>query len=343
MKKSSLAVLLFLFPAVAFAAQEVVYVFNWAEYMPDAVLAQFQKETGIRAVYSTYDNNEAMFAKVKILKGESYDIVVPSTYYVDRMKKEGLIQPIDKAKIPNFRNLDSDLLNKSYDPENRYSIPYLWGSTAIGVNSEYLDPKTVRSWKDLWKAEFKDRVLLIDDIREVFGLGLKVLGYSVNDTDSVHIEQAYEKLRTLKPNVRLFSADSPKQPFLNQEVHLGMLWNGEAYMASQEDPKIRYVYPEEGAMMWIDNMVIPRGAKNLENAHRFINFILRPDIAKQISEEIGYASPNKMALELMNKAVRENITVYPDKATIEKAEFQTDVGDAILIYEKYWEKLKAER
>ncbi len=343
MKKLSLAVLLFLFPAVAFAAQELVYVFNWAEYMPDAVLAKFQKETGIRAVYSTYDNNEAMFAKVKILKGESYDIVVPSTYYVDRMRKEGLIQAIDKAKIPNFRNLDPDLLNKSYDPENRYSIPYLWGSTAIGVNSEYLDPKTVRSWKDLWKGEFRGKVLLIDDIREVFGLGLKVLGYSVNDTDPVHIEQAYEKLRTLKPNVRLFSADSPKQPFLNQEVHIGMLWNGEAYMASQENPKIQYVYPEEGAMMWIDNMVIPRGAKNLENAHRFINFILRPDIARQISEEIGYASPNKAALELMDKAVRENITVYPDKATIEKAEFQTDVGDAILVYEKYWEKLKAER
>lgn len=327
-------------PWSALADEKTVYVYNWAEYMPDAVLSEFQKATGTKVVYTTYDNNEAMFAKVKLLKGGGYDVVVPSTYYVDRMRKEGLIQPIDKTKLTHFKHLDPNLLDKPYDPENRYSVPYLWGSTAIGVNTEYVPADAVGTWRDLWKPEFKERVLLIDDIREVFGMGLKILGYSCNDTDPAHIAAAFDELAKLMPNVRLFAADSPKQPFLNHEVHIGMIWNGEAYMARQENPKIRYVYPEEGAMLWMDSMVIPANAPNPDHALAFIDFILKPEIAKTISEEIGYASPNKTALAQMNPEVRTDPTVYPDEAVLRKGEFQVDVGEAILVYEKYWERLK---
>lgn len=341
--KKLFVMILMLIPLSVFASDKVVYVFNWAEYMPADVLSQFQNETKIKVIYSTYDNNEAMYAKVKLLKGKTYDIVVPSTYFVHKMRKENLLLPIDRSKLPNFKYLDPNLLSKPYDPQNEYSIPYLWGSTAIGVNSQYIRPESVKSWKDLWKPEYKGKVLLIDDIREVFGMGLKILGYSCNDTDPAHIEQAYAILKELLPNVRLFTADSPKQPFLNEEVYIGMIWNGEAFMASKENPKIKYVYPEEGAMLWVDSMVIPRGAKNIEHAHTFINFILRPDVAKRISEEIGYASPNTEAVKFMDPEVRQNKTVYPDETTIQKAEFQIDIGDAITVYEKMWEKLKAGR
>lgn len=319
---------------------QVLNLYNWSEYMPQEVLNRFTEETGIEVVYTTYDSNEAMFAKVKLLAGGGYDLVFPSTYFVDRMGKEGLIQPLDKTLIPNLKHLDPSLMDKPYDPGNVYSAPYLWGSTAIGYNSAYVDQEKVTSWNDLWNPAYQNRVLLTNDLREVLGMGLKVLGYSGNDTDPAHIEAAYEKLRTLMDNVRLFASDSPKLPFLNQEVTIGMIWNGEIYMASRENPKIGYIYPEEGAMLWMDSMVIPKGARNTANAHAFINYLLRPAVAKTISEEIGYATPNSAALRLMAPEVRNNPIVYPDAETVKKGEFQVDVGEAILVYQKYWEKLK---
>lgn len=341
MKRLIVALCLCLMPLTALAGQEEVYVYNWAEYMPDEVLAKFQKETGIKAIYTTYDNNEAMFAKVKLIRGDGYDIVVPSTYYVDRMRRQDMLLPIDKTKLSNFANLESGLLNKPYDPGNQYSVPYLWGSTAIAIHTDHVKKEAVTSMSDLWKPEYKGRVLLVDDVREVFGMSLRLLGYSCNSVDPAQIEQAYDKLLGLMPNVRLFSADSPKQPFLNQEVYIGQIWNGEAYMAAQEDPRIVYLYPKEGPMLWLDSMVIPKSARNVENAHRFIDFILRPDIAKLICEAVGYSSSNKKAMSLLAPAVRDNPTVYPDEATVQKGEFQTDVGEAMLIYEKFWEKLKS--
>jgi len=342
MKKVLTILLVLLLSGTVYAGEEL-YVFNWTEYMPDAVKAQFEKETGIKVIYSTYASNEEMYAKLNIVKGQGYDLVFPSNYFVHRMRTDGLIQPIDKSKLSNFKNLDAKLLDKAYDPKNEYSVPYLWGSTGIGVNTEFVKAETIKSWKDLWKDEFKGKLLLTDDQREVFGMGLKVLGYSGNDTDPKHIEKAYNKLNTLKPNIKVFASDSPKQPFLNKEVVIGMIWNGEIFMAAKENPKIKFIYPEEGSMLWVDSLCIPKGAKNLENAYKFINFILKPEIAKMISEEAGYATPNTEAFKLMKPEIRDNRIVYPDDAAFNKGEFQTDVGDAILVYERLWEKLKAKK
>lgn len=338
--KRLLFFLILLFPAASMAAGNIVYLYNWTEYMPDQVLSRFTKETGIKVAYATYESNEAMYAKIKLLRDGGYDLVFPSTYFVHKMRNEGLLSPIDKTRIKNISHLDDTLLNKPYDPDNAYSVPYLWGSTAIGVNTAYVPADSITSWQDLWKPEFKNRVLLTNDLREVFGLGLKIKGYSVNDTDPGHIKEAYEILARLLPNVRLFASDSPKQPFLNHEVFLGMIWNGEVFMAAEEMPEIKYIYPREGAIFWVDSMVIPKTAPNKDNAHAFIDFILRPDIAKLICEEIGYASPNKTAVSMLAPSLRDNPTVYPARADVEKGEFQTDVGDALLVLEKYWEKLK---
>jgi spermidine/putrescine transport system substrate-binding protein len=257
------------------------------------------------------------------------------------MAKEGLLTKIDKNKLPNFKNINKALLYQSFDTKNDYSVPYLWGSTGISYNSEMIENGAVTSWADLWKKEYKKSILLTDDLREVFGMSLKVLGYSANDTDPAHIEQAYKKLLQLKPNIKVYNSESPKQVYLSEEVKLGMNFNGENYMANLESDAIKYVYPKEGVILWVDSLVIPKNAKNIDNAHKFINFLLKPEIAKIISEEIGYASPNALAVNLLDKKARNNRIIYPTATDLKNSEFQTDIGDAIKIYEKYWVKFKS--
>lgn len=344
MLKILLASLLLLSGAIVIAAeQQTLVVYNWAEYLPKKVLQQFARETGIKVQYSTYDSNEAMYAKVKTVKGVGYDILVPSTYYVDRMRREGLLQPLDKSRLHNLGNLNPRLLDQPYDPDNRYSIPYLWGTTGIAYDADKVAPGTLTRWAELWDPAYRNKLLLLNDMREVFSMGLKVLGHSINTTDENQIRAAYEKLAEIMPNVRVFDAESPKTKFLSREVAAGMLWNGEAYQASRENPKIRYVYPKEGAMQWMDNLVVSAGAKNVDAAHQFIDFILRPEIARQISEEVGYSSPNLAAIKLLPEKVRDNPTVYPSEEDLKNVEFQTDVGAALPVYDQYWQRLKARR
>ncbi len=327
----------------ALAAERQIFFFNWSEYMPEAVLEKFKEETGIEVVYTTFDNNESMYAKLKLTGESGYDIAVPSTYFVSRLRGEGLLQKLDKGKLANLQHIDAAKLDQPFDPGNVYSVPYLWGSTGISANAAEVDTSKVHAWKDLWREEYAGRVLLIDDVRDVFSMGLHMLGFSANTRDSVEVRQAYEKLKELVPGVRVFDADSPRMPYLAGEVDIGMNWNGEAFMAVEENAEMVYIYPREGAMLWMDNLVIPKGAKHFEDAHVFINFLLRPEIAKMICEEIGYASPNKTAIGLLDEAVRNNRTVYPTAVDLKGAEFQNDIGSAVTVYEKYWELLKTGR
>jgi len=334
--------LLVLLPGLVFGAKQEVVVFNWTDYIDPAVLKQFEKESGVKVRYSTYDSNEAMFAKLKIVKKAGYDVAFPSTYFVERMKRQNMLVPLDRAKIPNMANINPDVLNKPYDPNNTYSVPYMWGSSAIGINSRSIDPKTITSWNDLWSPKYKGKVLLMDDVREVFAMSLRSLGYSGNDRDPAHIKKAYDKLRLLKPSVKVFNSDSPRQPFLNNEVIIGQIWGGEVYQANKENPDIKFIYPKEGAIMWADNMVIPRSARNLDAAHKFIDFMCRPEVAKKNCEFIGYATANLKAQQMLDPKTRNSKAAYPDEAQVKKGEFQADVGDAIMIYEKYWEMLKTQ-
>ena len=332
--------LLVLFSAGLGLAAEKVYVYNWTQYIPDSVLEQFTKETGIKVIYTTYDSNETMYAKLKLISGDGYDVVFPSTYFVSKMVKEGMLQPLDYQLLPNAKGLNGTLLDKPYDPKNTYSLPYMWGSTGIAVNAEAIDPATVSSWKDLWKKEFAGQLLLQDDLREVFHIALKINGHSSNTTDPKEIEQAYLLLQELIPNVLLFNSDSPRLPYLAGEVNVGMIWNGEAWMAQQENKAITYVYPREGANFWVDSFVVPKGAKNVANAHKFIDFMLRPEVAKVCVEENGYASPVAAVLPLLDEEVRNSEAIFPPAQIVAAGEFQTDVGEALAIYQKYWEKLR---
>lgn len=321
-------------------------LYNWSEYMPEEIINGFEDETGIKVNYTTFDSNEAMYARLKLLDDSSqYDLAVPSTYYVEKMAAEGLLQEIDKSKLSNFSNLDISFINTSVDPDNKYSIPYLWGSTGLAINGDAIDPTTVNSWSDLWQPQFKGQVMLTNDMREVFAMALTSLGYSGNSTDNGEIEAAYNKLTELMPSVKTFNSDAARMPYIEGETNVGMIWNGEAVMANDDGlTALVYKYPSEGAILWMDNFVIPKNAKHADAAHQFIDYVLRPENAQLISADIGYATPNQAAREGMPDLVKNNPSIYPSAEILAKAEFQEDVGDeALQVYQRYWDRLKAGR
>ncbi len=345
MKKSSLSLFLFVLflsfvHPVCAKEEKTLNLCNWANYMPDAVLKAFSDETGIKINYSIFESNEALYAKLKALDGKGYDLIAPSTYFVNRMRKEEMLIKLDKSKLPNFKNLDPKLLNHPYDPGNDHSMPYLWGTTGISLNSKMVQPDSIKRWMDLWDSRYQGSLLLLDDVRDVFSMALRTLGYSINDTDEAHIREAYIKLKELLPNIKVFNSQTPAALFIEEEVSLGQTWNGDAYKASQENPAIRYIYPKEGVMLWMDSFVIPKGAKHVENAHKFLDFLLRPEVARTICEELGYATPNIEAVKLLPEKLKQNRIIFPAEEDIRESEFQMDLGNAVTIYEKYWGLLK---
>lgn len=246
-----------LFTTNAMAKDQELYFYNWSEYIPSEVLEDFTKETGIKVIYSTYESNESMYAKLKT-QGAGYDLVVPSTYFVSKMRKEGMLQEIDHSKLSHFKDLDPNYLNKPFDPGNKFSIPYIWGATGIGINTDMLDKKSLKNWGDLWDAKWAGQLMLMDDAREVFHIALSKLGYSPNTTNPKEIKAAYRELKKLMPNVLVFNSDFPANPYLAGEVSLGMLWNGSAYMARQEGAPIQIIWPEKGTIFgWTASQFLP--------------------------------------------------------------------------------------
>lgn len=330
-----------LLSSATFASDQELYFYNWSEYIPSEVLEDFTEETGIKVIYSTYESNESMYAKLKT-QGGGYDLVVPSTYFVSKMRKEGMLQEIDHNKLSNFAGLDQNYLNKSFDPANKFSIPYIWGATGIGVNTDVVDKSQFNSWDDLWDAKWQGQLLVMDDSRELFHIALVRLGYSPNTTDPHEIELAYNELKKLMPNILLFNSDFPASPFIAGEVSLGMLWNGSAYMARQEGVPIDIVWPEKGAIFWMDSLAIPTGAKNVDAAHKMIDFLLRPENAAKIALEIGYPTPVKAAYPLLPTEFANDPNIFPPQSVMDSGEWQDEVGEASLIYEELFEKLRVE-
>lgn len=329
-------------PAAA-AEEKVLNVYNWSEYIPQEVLDQFSAETGIKVVYSTYESNEAMYAKIKLLSGEGYDLVVPSTYFMEMLIKDGLLRKIDLDKIPNFKLLMPRLVNQPFDPENEYSVPYMWGSTGLVYNRKYVDATKLKSWKDLLRPEFKGRLLISDDLRDTLGMALLATGHSSNSTDEAALSEAYEFLRRLKDSVRVFDITSTKQNLVTEEVYVAMCWNGDAFVAWEENEDLKFVYPEEGALIWIDSFAIPVKAAHPDNAHKFIDFMLRPDISAQVVEEFRYSPVSEATLELLPAEMRNSRTISPTPADLANSEVTLGVGDALQTYEKYWERFKTEQ
>lgn len=335
----TLSILVFTLLSFTSFANQKLYVYNWTEYIPTTLLNQFTRETGIEVIYSTFESNEEMYSKLK-LTGGSYDLVFPSSYYVGKMAKEGMLQKIDHNKLHHIKYITPSLLNKDFDPNNQYSLPYIYGLTGLGVNSAVVDPTRITSWADLWKPEYKGRLLLTNDSREVFHFALLLEGYSPNTTNEQEIKSAYERLKNLIPNVLAFNSDSPEVPYLQGEVDFGMVWNGSAFRATKENPNFQFIYPKEGAIFWMDNYAIPANAKNVEQAYQFIDFMLRPENAKVVIDTMGFSMPNEGVKALLSEEDANNPILFPPEQEIKKGILQSDVGEAIDIYEKYWNRLR---
>lgn len=319
---------------------EKVIVYNWEDYIPESVLEDFTKETGIHVDYHTYDSDQIMYTTISLLKGRGYDVIVPSSSLVAKLSHEGLLQFIDYNQLKNVGNLDKDLLNKSFDPENRYSIPYMWGSTAIAINADEIDPEDIVSWRDLWDKRWHGQLFLIDDMLEVFNIALLLEGSSLTTANEDDIKKAYERLRILISHIKVMDDDELAEPFLSNEVSIGVIWNGDVFAAQKEKPSLKYIYPEEGVNFWMDNFVIPAQAQNVDNAHTFIDYMLRPDVAARCVIEYGYATANTAAKMQLDESIRNNHTIFPPTEVMDKGEFQQVDSRMYGLYHLYWEKLK---
>ncbi|MGF1768428.1 extracellular solute-binding protein [Enterovibrio makurazakiensis] len=324
-----------MFTTPAKAENDQLIFANWGPYLSTELLEQFTRETGIKVIYSTYESNETLYAKMKT-HPEGYDLVVPSTYFVAKMRDEDMLQKLDLSKLNNFNELDKNYLDKPFDPNNDYSIPHVIAMTGLAVNTDMYNPDDFKSWADLWNPELEGQIMLMDDTREVFHIALRKLGYSGNSTDPKQIDEAYEELKKLMPNVLVFNSDNPANPYMSGEVGLGMLWNGSAAAAQREGLPIELVWPEEGGIFWVDSLSIPKNAKNVEAAHKMIDFLLRPEIAAKISADTGYLT----AVEKSNSAYKDNPTLFPPQEDIDQGEWQDAVGELTEKYENYFLRLK---
>lgn len=289
----------------------VITVYNWGEYIDPDLLKRFTEETGIQVIYETFDSNEAMMTKVK-QGGSAYDIAVPSEYAIEMMLEDDLLLPLDHAKIPNLANIDPFYLDLAFDPGNRYSVPYFWGTVGIVYNPNLIaEHLTFDSWQDLWDPSLKQQVFLADGSREVIGMGLNSLGESLNAKDDELLRRATDRLIELAPNIKAIIGDEITPLMVNNEAAVALTFSGQAADMMGENEELEFNVPQEGSNLWFDSFVIPKTAKNVDGAHAFINFMLDAEVGAQNTDYVGYATPNAAAMALLDEEVVTDERFYP--------------------------------
>ncbi|MGE7622011.1 ABC transporter substrate-binding protein [Viridibacillus sp. NPDC096237] len=322
------------------SGKDILTIYNWGEYIDPDLLKQFEKETGIHVIYETFDSNEAMMTKIE-QGGTSYDISMPSEYTIEQMEERKLLLPIDYKKIPNIKNIDDDFLNLDFDPKNKYSVPYFWGTVGIVYNPTMLNGQNFDSWDDLWDPSLKGKVILVDSAREVLGVSLNSMGKSLNSIDTDELQAATDKLIKLAPNVKAIIGDEVTQLMVNGDASVALTWSGQAADMMNENADLTYNVPSEGSNLWFDNMVIPKTSKNIEGAHKFINFMLDPEVAAQNADYVGYSTPNKAALKLMDPEVVNDERYYPSKEVRNNLHVYKNLGkEKIGEYNEFFLKFK---
>lgn len=321
----------------------VVYFYNCGDYIDEDLLSKFTKETGIKVDYSTYDTNEIMYQKLKSSPG-SYDLVIPSDYMIEKMIKEDMVEKIDFNNISNYEYIGDEYKNLSYDPNNEYSVPYMWGTIGIIYNPDIVT-EPVNSWDILWDTKYSNKQLIMfDSMRDTLAIGLKKLGYSINSTNSDEIAAATQELikqkQTMDP---LYYVDEVKDKMINEEAAIAPVWSGDAAYIMSQNPKLKYVIPQEGSNKWFDAMVIPKDSKNKENAEKLINFLCDPENALQNVEYIEYSTPNTGAYELLDDDVKNNTGLYPSEEVLNKCEVFVDLGDSLKLYDQAWMDIKTSK
>ncbi len=340
MKKVLFVAALLSLATTGYAEEKRLNLYTWSNYIPADVIHAFEKKTGIIVNVSEYDSNNTMYTKLKTAPHIGYDVIIPSSYFVDKMSHQGMLQKLGLQSIPNVKYINPQLLNKPFDPGNRYSLPYDYGTTGIVFNKQYWNAKTITQWSDLWQRRFRDQLLILDDKREAFSIAMIRLGYSINDRNPKHIRQAYELLRQLMPNIKLFNSDANVAIYTDDDATVGIGWSGDTFLATEENPHLDFIYPKGGFAIWVDCYAIPKYAEHPNNARRFIDFMLKPKISKMIIEANGYSTANTAAMKLVDKSIRDNPMVNPSDAILSKGQYQADVGDAEKVYEHYWQLLK---
>ena len=322
---------------------EKLVVYNWGEYIDPEVLTMFEEETGIDIVYEEFETNEILYPKISS-GAIAYDVICPSDYMIQRMIENDLLSEINFDNIPNLKNIGKQYLEQSrqFDPENKYSVPYCWGTVGILYNKMMVD-EPVDSWSILWDPKYKNNILMQDSVRDAFGVTLKYLGYSLNSIDLDELTEAKNLLIEQKPLVQAYVIDQVRDKMIGNEAALGVIYSGEAIYTQKENPNLEYVIPKEGSNIWIDSWVIPKNAEHKENAEKFINFLCRPDIALMNFEYITYSTPNEAARELIeDESIRNSEIAFPDLSKYDNLEtFQYLGTEADQVYGDLWNKVKS--
>lgn len=320
-----------------------VIVYNWGEYLDPVVLDMFEEETGIEVIYEEFETNEIMYPKIQS-GAIAYDVVCPSDYMIQRMIENDLLAELNHENIPNITNIGKQYMEQSrqFDPENKYSIPYCWGTVGILYNKTLVS-EPIDSWSVLWDSQYKDNILMQDSVRDAFAVALRYLGYSLNSTDLDELEAAKELLIEQKPLVQAYVIDQVRDKMINNEAAIGVIYSGEAIYTQLENPDLEYVIPKEGSNVWIDSWVIPKNSKHKENAETFIDFLCRPDIAKINFDYITYSTPNTAARELIEDPKIKNSTIaFPQPSELERCETFRFLGDKYdAIYNELWREIKS--
>ena len=329
-----------------------LYVYNWGEYIDEDVISQFEDETGITVVYDLFETNEEMYPVIEA-GAVNYDVVCPSDYMIQKMRENDLLAELNFDNIPNIDQIDPAYMemSQSFDSENKYSVPYCWGTVGILYNTKLLDELGVPAptkWADLWDERLSGEILMQDSVRDAFMVALKKDGCSMNSESKDELEQAKQELIDQKPLVQAYVIDQVRDKMIGGEAAVGVIYSGEMLYIQDEvanlglDYDLEYVIPEEGTNLWLDSWVIPKNAKNKENAEKWIDFMCRPEIAKANFEYITYPTPNKGAFELLDEEMQNNKAVFPDIDSLKDSEVYKYLGDDTdAIYNELWKEVKA--
>lgn len=310
--------------------EKKVYVYNWGEYIDPEVLDLFEKETGIRVIYDEFEQNEEMYPKIEA-GAVKYDVVCPSDYMIQKMIENDLLYEINYDNIPNIKYIDETYLKSAeeFDPGNKYSVPYCWGTLGILYNKAKVD-EPVDSWGVLFDEKYSGYILMIDSVRDAFAIALKYLGYDLNTTNVNEIEEAKELLKKQRPLVQAYVVDQVRDKMIGEEASIGVIYSGDAIYTKRLNPNLEYVVPKEGSNIWIDGWVIPKNSNNKENAEAFINFMCDPEIALKNFEYITYSTPNKGARELIeDEEIKNSPVAFPSQDVINRCTTFKYLGEEI--------------
>jgi spermidine/putrescine transport system substrate-binding protein len=322
---------------------EKVYVYNWGEYMDPEVREDFERETGIEVVYDEFEQNEEMYPKIKA-NAVQYDVVCPSDYMIQKMIEEDLLAEIDFTNVPNIKNIDPAYLKSAgnFDPGNKYSVPYCWGTLGILYNKTLVE-EPIDSWGAIFDKKYSGNILMIDSVRDAFGIALAYLGYDINSTDEAQLDEAKALLQEQYPLVQAYVVDQVRDKMIGGEAALGVIYSGEAIYTKRENSDLEYVIPKEGSNVWIDGWVIPKNCRNKENAEAFINYMCDAEVALKNFEYITYSTPNMKAREMITDTdIKDSPVAFPDQETLDRCSTFRYLGEEIEeLYIDKWNEVKS--